>query len=121
MLKETLLEEVLRLAAMNLMHVPNFQRILLESEVYIPASEMPRPRTNLARPFHMWSKDVGSEMPFFTSRRLLIKSVPTTISIGRLSGRAHLTAKRGSRLHLNPYCIFSWRFEAAQVDQIINL
>jgi hypothetical protein len=121
MLKETPLEEALRLAITNPRNVPNFQRVLLESEVYIPGAEMPRPGTNLARPFHMWTDDVGSEIPFFTSRRLLIKSVPMAATIGRLSGQAHLLANRGYRLHLNPYCVFSWQFEAEQIDQIINM
>ena len=126
---ENKLEEILRLAANEPAHRPEFCTVLLQSTIFVLGDTGEKPTesgvTDLPAGskinIQSWEKQDGSPViPFFTSLEVLSKALDSEQSYIELPVRSLFEMTRGATLFLNPKSDYGKEFVPQEVDQLLN-
>lgn len=115
------LEEVLKLAATEPAHRPEFFQLLLESDVWVPG-ESTAQQLDASTPVDLqhWEKEDGSSIiPFFSSEQAMSDAVSTEQAYLRLPVRTLFEMTRGETLFLNPKLPTGKEFSPAEITHLL--
>jgi len=115
------LEEVLKLAATEPAHRPEFFQLLLESDVWVPG-ESTAQQLDASTPVDLqhWEKEDGSSIiPFFSSEQAMSDAVSTEQAYLRLPVRTLFEMTRGETLFLNPKLSTGKEFSPAEITHLL--
>lgn len=123
---ETHLEELLRLAAKEPAHRPEFYQVLLESDVYVlgTAGSGPEGPVTLAEgstiELQNWESADGTPvLPFFSSLKTLQQAIEVEASYLQLPARALFEMTPGATLFLNPKAPYGKEFLPSEVQSLL--
>lgn len=127
--EENRLEEILRLAADEPAHRPQFCEVLLNSQVFLlgtTGEPSTNAEVNLAAgskiQIQHWEKADGSPViPFFSSLEVLQKSINSEESYLALPVRALFEMTQGATLILNPKSDYGKEFVPAEVAHLLSI
>jgi len=128
-LEQNKLEEILRLAANEPAHRPQFCEVLMDSQVFVLGTAG-HPQTEgeiiLAAGSNIqiqhWKKQDGSLIiPFFSSIKVLKKSIQTEESYLALPARSLFEMTLGATLFLNPKSDYSKEFVPHEVEHLLSV
>jgi hypothetical protein len=126
---ENKLEELLRIAADEPAHRPEFCSVLLQSTIFVLGDTGERPtehsEANLAAGSNIriqnWERPDGSPViPFFSSLEVLSKSLDSENSYIELPVRSLFEMTMGATLFLNPKSDHGKEFFPQEVEQLLN-
>ncbi|MFV9668684.1 enhanced serine sensitivity protein SseB [Pantoea sp. ARC607] len=115
------LEEVLKLAATEPAHRPEFFQLLLASDVWVPG-ESTQQQFDASTPVDLqhWEKEDGSSViPFFTSEEAMSEAVKGEQAWLRLPVRTLFEITRGETLFLNPRLPSGKEFTASEITHLL--
>jgi hypothetical protein len=125
--QENLLEKLLRQAADEPAHRPDFYKVLLGSDIYAlgSAGGAGEGEMNLAAGSKVeivnWEKQDGaSVIPFFSSLQVLQKSIETEQSYLMLPAKSLFEMTLGANLFLNPKSLYGKEFLPEEVRQLLS-
>ena len=127
--EENKLEELLRLAADEPAHRPEFCSVLLESTIYILGdtgkdrddSDEVNLEAGSKINIHNWERKDGSPViPFFSSLETLQKSIDSELSYLALPSKSLFEMTMGATLFLNPKSDYGKEFVPNEVEQLLN-
>lgn len=116
------LEEVLKLAATEPAHRPEFFQLLLEADAWIPG-ESSADRLDASTPVDLqhWEKEDGSSViPFFSSEEALAEAISGEQSWVRMPVRTLFEITLGETLFLNPKLPTGKEFTAAEIAHLLD-
>ncbi|MDZ7277669.1 enhanced serine sensitivity protein SseB [Pantoea eucrina] len=116
------LEEVLKLAATEPAHRPEFFQLLLEADVWVPGvSENAQFDANSPVELQHWEKEGGgSVIPFFTSEEAMGEAIQETQPWLRLPARTLFEMTLGKSLFLNPKLPVGKEFSPGEIAHLIG-
>ena len=116
------LEEVLKLAATEPAHRPEFFQLLLESDAWVPGeSTAQQLDANTPVDLQHWEKEDGSSVvPFFTSEHAMSEAISAEQAYLRLPVRTLFEMTRGEALFLNPKLPSGKEFSAAEISHLLG-
>ncbi|MBE5252084.1 enhanced serine sensitivity protein SseB [Mixta mediterraneensis] len=116
------LEEVLKLAATEPAHRPEFFQLLLESDAWVPGeSTTPQLDANTPVDLQHWEKEDGSSViPFFTSEQAMSEAISEEQAYLRLPVRTLFEMTRGETLFLNPRLSSGKAFSPAEISHLLG-
>ena len=116
------LEEVLKLAATEPAHRPEFFQLLLESDIWVPG-ESPAEQFDATSPVELlhWEKEGGgSVIPFFTSEEAMEEAIKEEQPYLRLPARTLFEMTLGESLFLNPKLPAGKEFSPGEIAHLIG-
>jgi len=116
------LEEVLKLAATEAAHRPEFFELLMSASVFVPGeSESGQPDANSAVDLQHWEKEDGASIiPFFTSVEALQQAVKDEQAYLILPVRTLFEMTLGETLFLNPKLPTGKEFSPSEIARLIG-
>jgi len=116
------LEEVLKLAATEAAHRPEFFELLMSASVWVPGeSESGQPDANSAVELQHWEKEDGASIiPFFTSVEALQQAVKDEQAYLILPVRTLFEMTLGETLFLNPKLPTGKEFSPGEIARLIG-
>lgn len=127
--EENKLERILRLAADEPAHRPEFSSVLLESTVYVigetdrsgEASGVANLEAGRKVSIQNWEKEDGSPIiPFFSSLEVLQKSIETEQSYLAIPARDFFSMTLGANLVLNPRSSYGKEFIPEEIQHLLS-
>ncbi|MGR7921108.1 SseB family protein [Zobellella denitrificans] len=124
---ENRLEHMLRLAADEPAHRPEFMHVLMDSTVYVLGTAgadegtVDLPTGSKIGIQHWERQDGGTAIPFFTSLEILQKSIETEQSYLALPAKALFEMTLGTNLFLNPRSPYGKEFVPEEVKNLLAL
>lgn len=127
-INENKLETLLRLAADEPAHRPEFYNVLMASEVFIlgnTGQSSTGGAVNLEAGDHIeikhWQKQDGAQIiPFFTSLELLQKALESEETYMALSARSLFEMTLGATLFINPKSDYGKEFIPQEIEQLLS-
>lgn len=116
------LEELLKLAATEPAHRPEFFQLLLEADVWIPG-ESTAGQLDASTPVDLqhWEKEDGtSVIPFFSSEQAMAEATGDEQSYVRMPVRTLFEMTQGETLFLNPKLPTGKEFSAAEIVHLLG-
>ncbi|RUO29722.1 endopeptidase IV [Aliidiomarina sedimenti] len=127
--EENKLEEILRLAAGEPAHRPQFCEVLLSSKVFVLGTtaeadtdgEVYLEAGSKIQIKHWEKADASPVIPFFSSLEVLQKSIEREESFLALPARSLFEMTEGARLVLNPMSEYGKEFSPEEVAQLLSI
>ncbi|RRZ90961.1 enhanced serine sensitivity protein SseB [Erwinia sp. 198] len=111
------LEEVLKLAATEPAHRPEFFRLLMEASVWVPGASVDQADAELQH----WEKEDGTSIiPFFTSEQALQQAVTEEQPFLVMPVRTLLAMTQGETLFLNPKLPVGKEFSPGEISSLLG-
>lgn len=115
------LEELLRLAATDPGHRPEFYAALLQADVFVLEAAAAPHGPGAALHLQEWEREGGGRaLPFFTSLTALRRAADADTPYAQLPARSLFEAARGATLVLNPRSPFGKEFVPAEVERLLR-
>ncbi|MCP4160543.1 MAG: enhanced serine sensitivity protein SseB [Deltaproteobacteria bacterium] len=127
--EENKLEEILKLAADEPAHRPEFCKVLLNSTVYVitPDNQMGETEDAIISAgskieIEFWQKPDGTQIiPFFSSLQLLQNSIEQELSYIKLPAKSLFEITLGTTLFLNPNSDYGKEFVPGEVETLLSV
>lgn len=119
---EQRLEEMLKLAATEPAHRPEFFALLMEASVWVPGNSLAE-QLDASSPVELqhWEKEDGSSViPFFTSETALAEAVADEQSWVKMPVRTLFAITAGETLFLNPKLPTGKEFSPAEIVHLLD-
>ncbi|QGY30178.1 enhanced serine sensitivity protein SseB [Pantoea cypripedii] len=116
------LEEVLKLAATEPAHRPEFFQLLLEADIWVPG-ESSAQQFDATTPIDLqhWEKEEGgSVIPFFTSEQAMSAAIKDEQAYLRLPARTLFEMTLGETLFLNPKLPVGKEFSPGEIAHLLG-
>ncbi|MEI2267191.1 enhanced serine sensitivity protein SseB [Erwinia sp. CGal63] len=111
------LEEVLKLAATEPAHRPEFFKLLLDASVWVPGESAEQVDVSLTH----WEKEDGTSIiPFFTSERALQQAVTEEQPFLVMPVRTLFAMTQGETLFLNPKLPVGKEFSPVEIGNLLR-
>lgn len=111
------LEEVLKLAATEPAHRPEFFELLLDASVWVPGESVEQADVSLTH----WEKDDGASIiPFFTSEQALQQAVSDEQPFLVMPVRSLFAMTQGETLFLNPKLPVGKEFSPREISSLLG-
>ena len=111
------LEEVLKLAATEPAHRPEFFTLLMDASVWVPGESVEQADAQLQH----WEKDDGTSIiPFFTSEQALQQAVTAEQSFLVMPVRTLFAMTQGETLFLNPKLPVGKEFSPGEISSLLG-
>ncbi|WP_380183643.1 enhanced serine sensitivity protein SseB [Kalamiella sp. sgz302252] len=111
------LEEVLKLAATEPAHRPEFFKLLLEASVWVPGESAAQSDVELQH----WEKEDGASIiPFFTSEQALQQATSEALPFLVMPTRTLFAITRGETLFLNPKLPAGKEFSPREISSLLE-
>jgi len=111
------LEEVLKLAATEPAHRPEFFKLLLEASVWVPGESAEQSDVELQH----WEKEDGASIiPFFTSEQALQQATSEPLPFLVMPTRTLFAITRGETLFLNPKLPAGKEFSPREISSLLE-